>query len=646
MIIRVLLPLYQLFPLDYMYDLNDELQVGDLVKVPFRSMFYTGIVWNTNLKQSEKSLKKVMGKIGYTLPFHNLQLIEWAANYYITSLGSIAKLVLPLNIEKIQSQPHERSCKKLTSANLYALSQEQNFALNSIMQSTKPTLIHGVTGSGKTEVYFHFISEILKNGGQALVMLPEIALTSQVTDRFEKAFASKPLMWHSSITQSQKTKAFHDIITGDSHVIIGARSSLFLPYKNLKCIIIDEEHDTSYKQDDVVLYNARDIAVLIGSILKIPVILLSATPSLESYFNAISGKYTLIQIKNRYQNVVMPEIKVINMLENKKKDAALSDDLICAMHETLRNGDQVLLYLNRRGYASLILCKACGYRIACKNCSVWMVWHKSKKRLQCHHCGEVSAKKDICSECQAENSFIEYGVGVERLYEEVEKEFKNARTIIVSSDIMTTKKKLEDTITKIKNKEVDIIIGTQIMVKGHHFPSLNLVGIVDADIDSMSGDIRSNEKNFQVINQVSGRAGRESSGMVIVQTVNPENPVIKLMLRSDFESFASMELEFRKNNRLPPFEKMVSIIISCAREDTLTKFVASLAYLVPKHDSVKMLGPTSALIARLNNKHRQRILLIGSKSFNFSQYIKEWLLKAKIPSSVHIKIDVDPYSFY
>jgi primosomal protein N' (replication factor Y) (superfamily II helicase) len=508
-------------------------------------------------------------------------------------------------------------------------------------------LLEGVTGSGKTEVYFETIDHVLQRGGQALIMLPEIALTAQWLQRFETRFGFTPAIWHSDIKQSQRKATFRAVLEGKAPVLVGARSSLFLPFPDLKLIIVDEEHDGSYKQEEGVIYNARDMAVVRARLSQATCLLASATPSLETELNVRSGKYRPIQLADRYGGAEMPEVKLIDMRKVKKAPQCwISPPLREALQETLARGEQAMLFLNRRGYAPLLLCQGCGNRLMCPQCSVSLVHHKFQDKLLCHHCGYMTRLPSVCPSCNEEGSYSPIGPGVERIYEEVKTILPEARCALMTSDQLTTAQKVFERVQQIQNHEVDILIGTQIMAKGHHFPLLTLVGIVDGDSALSGSDLRAAEKSFQLLHQVSGRSGRETrKGQVLLQTHLPEHPVMQALVHQDRREFFALESNQRLIHGFPPYGRLVALILSGKKSQDVEKTARMLAKRFPLSEKAELLGPTPAPLPFLRGQHRWRLLLKTAKDFPPQPLLKIWLSKAPLPSSVRIQIDIDPYSF-
>lgn len=509
-------------------------------------------------------------------------------------------------------------------------------------------LLEGVTGSGKTEVYFEAIEKVLQSGGQALVMLPEIALTAQWLQRFEKRFGFQPAMWHSDVKQSQRKATLRSLMEGNVPVIVGARSALFLPYPDLKLIIVDEEHDGSYKQEEGVVYNARDMAVVRARLSQSVCVLASATPCLETELNVRSGKYRHIHLADRYGGAEMPEVELINLLKKRpKKKEWLSADLRTALTETFGKGEQAMLFLNRRGYAPLMICGACGDRVMCPQCSISLVHHKSLDKLLCHHCGYMMNIPKSCQKCNEEETYSSIGPGVERIYEEVQTFLPNARCALMTSDELTSSQKVFDLVNQIQNHEIDILIGTQIMAKGHHFPLLTLVGIVDGDSALTGSDLRASEKSFQLLHQVSGRSGRaKRKGRVLIQTHTPEHPVMQALVNHDRSEFFAFESDQRLIHGFPPYGRFAAIIVSGRRKDEVEKGARYLVRCFPLTDKADLLGPMPAPLSFLRGQHRWRLLVKTAKDIAPQPLIKYWLESAKLPNSLRIQTDIDPYSFY
>lgn len=509
------------------------------------------------------------------------------------------------------------------------------------------TLLDGVTGSGKTEVYFEAIAAALKQGRQALVLLPEIALSAQWLARFEARFGVLPVEWHSDLPTRQRRAIWRATAFGQVKVMVGARSALFLPFDNLGVIIVDEEHEQAYKQEDGVAYHARDMAVVRAHIENIPVVLASATPSLESVENANRGRYEVAHLKARHGGALMPEVQLVDLRRDKpERGRWLSPPLVSALHETLKAGEQSLLFLNRRGYAPLTLCRTCGHRMECPNCTAWLIEHRLFGNLQCHHCGLSAPKPLKCPSCVSEDSFVASGPGVERLAEEVLERFPEARFQIASSDTLTGPAAAAEFVRSMQDGEVDIIIGTQIVAKGHHFPLLTLVGVVDADLGLVGGDLRASERTFQLLHQVAGRAGREERpGRVMLQTHEPDAPVMQALVEGDREGFMRQEAAARKAAGMPPFGRLVAIIVSGPDATAADDAARQIGRAAPNAKDVLVLGPAPAPLTLLRGRHRRRLLVKTTRTLNVQKLMHDWIGPLKFPNAVRVSVDVDPYSF-
>jgi len=510
-----------------------------------------------------------------------------------------------------------------------------------------PFLLDGVTGSGKTEVYFEAVAEALRAGRQTLVLLPEIALTEPFLKRFAARFGCEPVAWHSGLRQSQRRRAWRGIATGDAKVVVGARSSLFLPYRNLGLIVVDEAHETSFKQEDGVQYHARDVAVMRAKLEQVPVILASATPAIESRQMAEIGVYKEIKLPDRYGAAEMPDIAAIDLIQDPPpRGRWLAPTLVRELEANLEAGEQSLLFLNRRGYAPLTLCRACGHRFQCPNCTAWMVEHRLVHRLACHHCGHMMPPPKACPECNEEDSLVPCGPGVERIADEVAALFPDARTAIVTSDTIWSPAKAAEFVGRMEAGAIDIVIGTQLVTKGYHFPNLTLVGVVDADLGLSGGDLRAAERSFQQIMQVSGRAGRgEKPGRVLVQTHEPSAPVISALVSGDAEGFYEAETEARREAAMPPFGRLAGIIISSEDLNEAAEAARLIGRSAPKVENMAVFGPAPAPLAMLRGRHRQRLLVHAARSLDVQDVIREWLGKLEWPRGVRVAVDVDPYSF-
>jgi primosomal protein N' (replication factor Y) len=510
------------------------------------------------------------------------------------------------------------------------------------------TLLDGVTGSGKTEVYFEAVAEAIRRGRQGLILMPEIALTAQFLDRFATRFGVRPAEWHSELAPRKRARTWRAVADGQVAAVVGARSALFLPYADLGLIVVDEEHDQAYKQEDGVHYHARDMAVVRGHIAHIPVVLSSATPSLETEVNARRGRYKRIMLPERFGGQRMPAVEAIDLRRDRPPPGRfIAPPLAEAVKTALERGEQALFFLNRRGYAPLTLCRACGFRFSCPNCDAWLVDHRFRRQLVCHHCGFGMPHPANCPQCQAANSFVAIGPGVERLEEEVRGLFPEARVLVLSSDLVATVERLREELDDVAAGKFDIVVGTQLVAKGHHFPKLNLVGIVDADLGLSNGDPRAAERTFQLLHQVVGRAGRDAGiGRGYLQTHQPEHPVMRALIAQDREAFYSAEIAMRESAHYPPFGRLASIVVSGPDRHEAQSFARALARAAPAAEDVRVLGPADAPLALVRGRHRLRLLVKAPRAFDLSAYLREWLSQApKKHGAIKLDIDVDPQSF-
>nr|WP_272490698.1 primosomal protein N' [Mesobacterium pallidum] len=511
-------------------------------------------------------------------------------------------------------------------------------------------LLKGVTGSGKTEVYLEAVAEALRHGQQALVLLPEIALSGEFLTRVEARFGAKPAEWHSGVTMTERRRVWRMVGQGDAQLVVGARSALFLPYQNLGLIVVDEEHDTSYKQEEGVFYNARDMAVLRASLCGARVVLASATPCLETWANAESGKYERVELISRFGESVLPEMRTIDMRrEDVPAGEWISPALRRAVDKRMEAGEQSLLFLNRRGYAPVTICRACGHQIGCDQCDAKMVEHRFLKRLMCHQCGETKPIPETCPSCAAEGKLAPVGPGVERLAEEAARHWPDARVVVLSSDLFGSARALKERIEEIAKGDADIIIGTQLVAKGHNFPLLTLVGVIDADLGLQGSDLRAAERTFQLMRQVAGRAGRaERPGEAVMQTYQPEHPVIRAILGGDEEAFWRAEAAGREAAGVPPYGRMAGIILSGPDVQEvfdlgnfLARNTAPLARV-----GAQVYGPAPAPIARVRGRHRVRLLVKAGKGVALQSALSQWVSQAKLKGQLRLAVDIDPQSFF
>ncbi|MGB0719628.1 MAG: primosomal protein N' [Bdellovibrionales bacterium] len=509
------------------------------------------------------------------------------------------------------------------------------------------SLLDGVTGAGKTEVYFEAVAAALAHNQQVLILLPEIALSNAFLDRFAARFGCAPALWHSHLSTGVRKATWRGVARGDTKVVIGARSALFLPFADLGLVIVDEEHDPAYKQEDGVIYHARDMAVVRGHMGKFPVVLVSATPSLETMHNVWQGKYGHITLPDRFGGAMMPDIGTIDMRVD-KPDAGhfIAPPLKAAMVETLQRGEQVLLFLNRRGYAPLTLCRSCGHRMECPRCTAWLVEHKASNALHCHHCGFGMRIPEHCPECSEQGSLAACGPGVERIYEEACAYFPDAKIMMLASDTAENNEQLRGMLADIRDKHIDIVIGTQIIAKGHHFPDLTLVGVVDADLGLQGGELRAAERVYQLLHQVAGRAGRaEKKGRVLLQSFMPDHRIMQALAEGGRDAFLQVEAEEREAAHMPPYSRLVGIIVAGRDEGQVVEVAKELGRTAPHAQNVAVFGPAPAPYARLRGKYRYRLLVQADKNLHIQKTIRAWVHAVKCPSTVRITIDIDPQSF-
>ena len=646
----ILLP--NIFNHPFTYESDLKLEIGDFVEVPFGKSKIVGVVWKEFEQNNGKSfkIKKIIRKLETPkLKKKTLEFLNWFAEYNIVPKGMTLKLLLCSGkaIEKIDNKFYKDFNFKIKN-NLFKLTEDQKKILNEINFSNNKFNVHvlqGTTGSGKTIVYFEALKSILKRKYQGLIMLPEIGLTNQFEKKFIEFFGFKPAIWHSGVSKKNKEIIWSGIANGKIKVVIGARSSLFLPFKNLGLIIVDEEHDQSYKQDEGIIYNARDMAISRGSFENIPVNLITAVPSIETFENIKKKKYKISKLQQRYQNASLPNYEILNLNNIKlEKQSWLSKEIIEKVDSHLKKNDQVLFFLNRRGFSPNALCKKCFISFSCPNCSINLVYHKNKNNLLCHYCGLKSNLKRNCSK-NGTCDLIFSGPGVERISEEVKKFFPSKKVEIFSSDTMN-KKNSKDKLEKIINNEIEILVGTQLISKGFHFPSLNCIVVVDIDLSSQGHDLRSSEKNLQLYHQLSGRAGRTGKpSTVYFQTYNFNTKLISDITNKNPEIFLETEIEIRKKNNLPPFQRFISLILTGEKESELEKEATKLKIVLEKKINGKILGPVNAPLFRLRGRYRVRLLIRGNKTLKLQRSLALIIQKYKFLPGIKLSVDVDPISF-
>jgi primosomal protein N' (replication factor Y) len=705
-------------PLDYRVPDGMQAEPGSIVVAPLGPRQLLGVAWEADRLKTEevgdnrlRPLAGVLHVPPISAPLR--RLCEWTADYYLSPLASVLRMVLPSSAaldgprQLTEYRPTGTIPDRLTPQREQALAgiegrqgtireladhsgvsdsvmrglvnagaleavavdadralacpdpdhappdlnDDQRGAAASLAGSVgngfDPVLLDGVTGSGKTEVYFEAIAECLRRGLQALVLLPEIALTEPFLKRFEARFGCQPVAWHSGLRSSQRRRAWRGIASGEARVTVGARSALFLPYPNLGLIVVDEAHEPSFKQEDGVQYHARDTAVMRGLFEDIPVILSSATPAIESKHMVELGRYREVSLPERFAGASMPDISAIDLTKDPPpRGRWLAPTLVAELEANLDRGEQSLLFLNRRGFAPLTLCRHCGHRFQCPNCTAWMVEHRLMHRLACHHCGHVMPPPKACPECGEEDSLVACGPGVERIADEVAELFPISRTAIVTSDTIWSPLKAAEFVGAMDAGAIDIVIGTQLVTKGYHFPNLTLVGVVDADLGLSGGDLRAAERSFQQIQQVAGRAGRgDKPGRVFVQTHEPDAPVIAALVKGDAPGFYAAETEARREAAMPPFGRLAAIIVS-AEDAAETEAVARrIGKNAPEVEGMVVFGPAPAPLAMLRGRHRQRLLVHARRSLDVQDVIRDWLAGVEWNSKVRVSVDVDPYSF-
>lgn len=638
----------------YDYLTEEELLPGQFVQVPFRRRQIIGVVWDKkpDLSVPAEKIKKIECVLDLPpLPLETIQFVNWVSAYTLSPLGIVLKMTLINEMTKISKKPLSFPApNRLHSTIAFSPAQQKAVRiLNSKINSGfSVSLLDGVTGSGKTEVYFEAIAEALKQPGQILVLLPEITLTTAWLERFEKRFGVTPAVWHSNITLKQRRDTWQAVMKNEARVIVGARSALFLPFQKLNLIIVDEEHDSSFKQEDGVLYQARDMAVVRAKIADCPIILASATPSLETYCNVLSKKYEHIELPERFAGAALPDIRLLDMRQKGKGPIRfISPALQTLLAANIRQKEQSLLFLNRRGYAPLILCRACGERLKCPHCSAWLVEHRQQKYLQCHHCGYQRRIPEICPACEQEGTLVSCGPGVERIQEEAHSLFPEAVLQIVTSDTLNNPKEFAHILERIKSNEIDILIGTQILAKGHHFANLTLVGVIDADMGLSGGDLRASERTFQLLHQVMGRAGRErKKGIAVLQTYAPDNMIIQALKENNRERFLAEEIASRELLHMPPFGKLAAFILSGKNEKMVAETAQQIVQKAPFIPEMNVLGPTPAPLSLLRGKYRYRILVKAFKEVKIQNMLAQWLQQISIPPGVDVRLDIDPYSFF
>ncbi len=651
---HVVVPLPLAEGFDYSIPPGVAVREGLFVEVPLGGRKTVGVVWRKGRKDIPDVKLKPIGDIlaQPALPETTLRFVDWVADYTLSPRGSLLKMVMGGRPQSLLAKDSLDMPEPIASSNLDALTPEQHDAAEHLMACVQArkfsvTLLDGVTGSGKTEVYAEALAEALRQGRQTLVLLPEIAMTAALIGRLTERFGVRPVEWHSDLTPKQRRINWHAIAQGKARFILGARSALFLPYPDLGLIVVDEEHEAAYKQEEGVIYHGRDMAVVLACLNAIPVVLASATPSLESLHNVQKGKYAHVMLRSRYGKAGMPSIKLIDLRKEKMPIRRfISDPLLEAMKKSLADGQQAMLFLNRRGYAPLTLCRKCGHRLNCPNCTSWLTEHRKAARLRCHHCDHSIPYPSACPQCKAQDSLAACGPGVERIAEEVAVLLPEARVAVMASDTLSGPKEAERIVSLVQNNDVNLLIGTQIMTKGYHFPRLTVVGVIDGDLGLGGGDPRAAERTFQLLQQVAGRSGRDDvQGHVYLQTVSPEHPVMKALIGQDRDSFLAAELRERSLFKLPPYSRLATITVSGKEASQVIALARKIASSAPRNDALRLLGPAPAPYSVLRGKTRYRILVQTRRDISLSSTLRTWLTAIKTPRTLRIQVDIDPHSF-
>ncbi len=645
---QVLLP--KVFNFSFTYNTNQKkFKLGDLVEVPFGKSREIGVIWpGKNLNLQKIKVKNIYKKVNkFSLNKNLIDYIKWFSTYNMMPLGLVLKMVIGKG--KNFFEKNDKDIYQNTNINhKYNLNEEQKNALNFLnLKNNKfdVSVLQGTTGSGKTLVYFERIKKIISEKKQALVMLPEIFLTNEFSSRFYDFFGFEPAVWHSKITPKNKRIIWKGIINNKIKIVVGARSSLLLPFKNLGIIVVDEEHDMSYKQDEGVTYHARDMAIARASFEKIPIHLISSIPSLETFNNIQNKKFRHFKIFKRYENYPLPQTKIINLKLKKIKSKFIAEESIEIVKKFLNKKEQVLFFINRRGYAPYLICKNCGYKHVCLNCSMYLTFHKNKNKAICHHC---LFEKKISNKCKEGKicDFMMYGPGVEKIYEEVSKIFPSNKIEIFSSDYMKKKDHINSLFRKISNNQVDILIGTQMISKGFNFPKLNCIIVVDADFSGRGYDLRTTEKNIQLYHQLSGRAGRFSlQSLIVYQTLSPENIMLNELIKNKPEEILKKELDIRRKNLLPPFKRLIAIIVSANLQSLSFDGAREIKKHLEKIENIEVLGPVDAPILKIKNRYRSRLLIRFKEKNLMQKQISNLLNTLKISNKIKLTVDVDPVNF-
>ena len=643
---QVLLP--KVFNFPFTYKSSSDCKIGDLVEVPFGLKKEIGVIWKNKYSEPQNiKLKLIKRKTKFSIDKKLIDFIEWFSSYNMVPIGLVLKMVIG-NPDRFLKKEDIFNNSIINKTKKFILNKEQLQALKFL--ETKNTgfnvsVLQGTTGSGKTLVYFERIKKIIKKNYQALVLLPEIFLTNDFKSRFEEYFGFEPAVWHSKITPKQKRVIWKGVINNNIKILVGARSALLLPFKKLGIIIVDEEHDSSYKQDEGVIYNARDMAISRASFEKIPIHLVTSVPSIETYNNILNKKYRHINIHKRFENYPLPKTKIINLNINKIKEKYVAKETVDLVKTYLNKGDQVLFFINRRGYSPYLICKKCGYKHVCSNCSLYLTFHKLKNKAICHHC---SFQKELKIKCQSSGNceFIMYGPGVEKIFEEVKEIFPNKKARIFSSDYLKTKEKTKTLFNEIYKNKIDILVGTQMISKGFNFPRLNCIIVIDADFSGRGYDLRATEKNIQLYHQLSGRAGRFSQeSLIIYQTLTPQDTTLNDLIENKSEELLKNELFLRKKNKLPPFIRLISIIISSKDRSLSLQGAKEVKLKLKQINDLEVLGPVDSPLLKIKKNFRSRLLIKFNNRFLMQKKIADVLNRLKISPKIKLMVDVDPINF-
>ena len=643
---QVLLP--KVFNFPFTYKSSSDCKIGDLVEVPFGLKKEIGVIWKNKYSEPQNiKLKLIKRKTKFSIDKKLIDFVEWFSSYNMVPIGLVLKMVIG-NSDRFLEKEDILDNSIINKTKKFILNKEQLQALNFL--ETKNTgfnvsVLQGTTGSGKTLVYFERIKKIIKKNYQALVLLPEIFLTNDFKSRFEEYFGFEPAVWHSKITPKQKRVIWKGVINNDIKILVGARSALLLPFKKLGVIIVDEEHDSSYKQDEGVIYNARDMAISRASFEKIPIHLVTSVPSIETYNNILNKKYRHINIHKRFENYPLPKTKIINLNINKTKEKYVAKETVDLVKTYLNKGDQVLFFINRRGYSPYLICKKCGYKQVCSNCSLYLTFHKLKNKAICHHC---SFQKELKTKCQSSGNceFIMYGPGVEKIFEEVKEIFPNKKARIFSSDYLKTKEKTKTLFNEIYKNKIDILVGTQMISKGFNFPRLNCIIVIDADFSGRGYDLRATEKNIQLYHQLSGRAGRFSQeSLIIYQTLTPQDTTLNDLIENKSEELLKNELFLREKNKLPPFIRLISIIISSKDRSLSLQGAKEVKLKLKQINDLEVLGPVDSPLLKIKKNFRSRLLIKFNNRFLMQKKIANVLNRLKISPKIKLIVDVDPINF-